>query len=296
MQNLGRVVGCLVVASVLPVTAVTAAPQRYVSEQVKALPDGRAVQVLVAQSEIATDINPSNLAVATGGGILGGLLAASQNASRAKQAEAAIEPVRATLAGFDADSLALETTKTGLGGVSWVRPTKIQVSKDGSQLNRSAILDASGGTQVMFVDYTYDLSPDFRSVRVGARIQIANRALPAGSTDKPESRVSRHLVSDQFVRGVVTLPNVSDKKVENAALWSANNGQAVRSALTTAFRMVGTLMPKTLAVTQADIKAMKGKDKPKAVAGGMGGRVQNTGPDGVLLWADGFVQEQTLAQ
>ena len=81
----------------------------------------RSVRVLVAQSEIKSDINASNLAVVTGGGMLGGLIAAAQNSARARQAEELIAPVRTALLDLDADALALNSARSGLGGVPFRR-------------------------------------------------------------------------------------------------------------------------------------------------------------------------------
>ncbi len=110
---------CLALASAsISSTAIAANPPNVISAQERSIAGNRALQVLVAQPEIKSDINPSNIAVATGGGLIGGLLAASQNAARTKKAEAAIEPVRNSLTGFDVDGLALQTTKAALAQIA----------------------------------------------------------------------------------------------------------------------------------------------------------------------------------
>src|SRR5882762_11105976 len=43
----------------------------FIAEQSRTPTGGRSLQVLVAQAEIKSNINPSNIAVATGGGLLG---------------------------------------------------------------------------------------------------------------------------------------------------------------------------------------------------------------------------------
>jgi hypothetical protein len=263
----------------------------------RSAPGGRAVEVLVAQSEIKSDINPSNLAVATGGGLLGGLLAASQNAARAKKAEATIGPIRTALSGFDAEALALETTKQAVSETAWLQPTAITFSKDSSVLGKSAFIDSSGAAQVAFIEYSYDLSPDFSSVRVVATLQFANKALPAGDVGKPETRLSPgKLAYAQSITSIVTMPGASKDAAANAALWSANDGKAAKAALALAFAQVHKLLPRTLALSAADIKAMNGKDKHKDFAGGFFGRVQETSPSETLLWANGFIDAQTLPQ
>ncbi len=282
--------------AVAPINAsVWAAPAVSAStEKVQAFTGTRTVQVLVAQTEIKTDINPSNIAVATGGGMLGGLLAAAQNAARAKKAEATIVPVRNALANFDGDTLALETTKAGLASASWMKPAAIALSKDSSLLGKSGFVDSSGADQVAFVEYSYDLSPDFSAVRVVAKLQFANKAMLA-SAKKPEARLSaKNLAFDQNITSIVSLAAPSKEIEQNAATWAADDGKKARVALAAAFARIQGLMPKALAVTQADIKAMSGKDKPKGAAGGFSGRVQETTPEGTLLWSGGFIHAHTL--
>lgn len=287
----------LALALVSPIAmpgALAARAPDVVSEQARTVAGGRPLQVLVVQSEIKSDINPSNLMIATGGGLLGAVLQASQNASRAKKAEAAIAPVRDALVGFDAEGLALATTKKAVGEIGWLQPTAITLGKDSSPLGKSAILDGGGASQAAFVAYTYDLSPDFSSVRVVARLEFANKALPVGVT-KPEARVSpKYLAYEQAVTAIVSLPNPSKDINANAALWAADGARAARTGITLAFAEVGRLLPRTFALSAADIKQMRAKDKPKKTAGGFSGRVQASDASGDLLWANGFISARQL--
>ncbi len=277
----------------LTASVVSAAAPNFIAEPARVVAGGRAIQVLVAQAEIKSEINPSNIAVATGGGLLGGLLAAAQDASRAKKAEAAIEPVRAALAGFDADGLALATTKAALGQVAWFQPVAIVFGKDSSVLGENAVLDKTTAAQVAFIEYSYDLSPSFDSVRVVAKLQFANKALPASST-KPEARLNaRNLAYAQSITSIVILPAPGDINA-NAASWSADGAKKARAALTVAFGTIEKLLPRTLTLTEDETKAMNAKDKPRGVAGGFSGRIQSTDGPVTLLWAGGFVHAQPL--
>src|SRR5438477_8257185 len=68
---------------------------------------GRSLRVLVAQAEIKSDINLSNIAVATGGGLLGGLIGAAVDSAHAKKAEQLITPLRTAIADVDVDAMAM---------------------------------------------------------------------------------------------------------------------------------------------------------------------------------------------
>ena len=293
------IIRSLVVACACASAGSFASTPAFLADGSRTVTGGRAVEVLVAQSEIKSDINPSNIAAATGGGILGGLLAASQNASRAKKAEATIEPLRNALTGFDGDALALDTTKAGLADVAWLQPTAITESKDTSLLGESAFLDKSGADQTVFVEYSYDMSPDFAAVRVVAKINIAGKAMPVGATKAEERLSPRNLLDAINIISVVTLPDAASKDpAANAARWSADGAKAARAALTEAFTEIQKLMPRALALSKADVVAMNGKDKPKKVVGGYLGRVQESNGDATLLWSttpSGFVHIQALS-
>jgi hypothetical protein len=284
-----------IIAAPWGAAAVAAGPSNVLAESARTVAEGRALHILVAQSEIKSDINPSNLAVATGGGMLGGLLAASQNAKRAKKAEAAIEPLRAALTGFDFDGLALEAGKASVAPVVWFQPSAVSFGKDSSPVGRSATLDKSSSGQTAFVEYTYDVSPDFSSVRVASNIQFANKTMPVGKGVKPEARLSpKNLAYTFTITSVVSLDSSSEDINLNAAKWSADGGKLARAALAKGLETIKALTPRALALTAADIKLMSGKDKPKGGAGGFAGRVQESTPAGTLLWTGGFVHAQTL--
>jgi len=67
--------------------AVAVAATPAATGQNVAVAGGRSLHVMVAQSELKSDINPSNAAVYTGGGLLGGLIGAAMDSARAKKAE-----------------------------------------------------------------------------------------------------------------------------------------------------------------------------------------------------------------
>lgn len=295
-SSLGIAVSIFVV---LTSTAAVAGPPEFVEDSARTVPEGRAAQTIVAQSEVQSDINKSMVGTATGGGMLGALIDASIEQSRAKKAEAAITPLREALAGFNADDLAQSVTKATVEATPWLQPVAVTFAKDSSVAGKSGVLDAAGAGQVAFFEYTYDVAPAFESVRVKLSMQFANRALPPtknNKTPKPESRVSdRNLVYAQTITSIVLLPSASEELEENAPRWSADNAVLARKALTQAFHQVERFAPRALALNEADIKAMKGKDRKRMGLGGFYGRQQPDADPGTLIWGDeGFVYAQAI--
>jgi len=277
------------------VGATAAEHKNILSEQARAVDGGRSVQVLVAQEEIKSDINQSNIVVATGGGLLGALIDAGINSERAKKAEAAIQPVRAALAGYDVDALAQATTSNAIAKTPWFQPRSSAFGRDTTILGKSAALDASPTAQVAFFEYAYDTSPDFSSIRVSMTVQMASKAIPTGK--KPEFRLQpKALAYAQTVTSVVSLASPSKVATENAAQWAADGGKLARKALAAGFDEVGLLIPRALTLSEADLTAMSAKDKKVALLGGYSGRIQEEAPSGTLLFTGGLVHVQTISQ
>lgn len=268
----------------------------FIAEQSRTPAGGRSLQVLVAQVEIKSNINPSNIAMATGGGLLGALIEAGVDSSRARKAEAAIQPVRVALAGYDADALAVSTSNAALAEVPWFQPKASAFAKDTSVLGKSALLDTSATDQMAFFEYSYDTSPDCSSIRVAVNMQLANKAVPDGK--KPDARLAaKFLAYAQSITSVVSLPSPSKEAADNAARWSADNGKLARRALAAGFMTLQGLIPRALGLSEADVASMNGHDKKVALLGGFRGRIQEENPGGGMLYTGvQLVQVQTLSE
>lgn len=274
-------------------------PQSYIADATRATPGAVALRVEVAQAEIKSDINPSNIAVATGGGLFGALIGAAVDAGKAKKAETLITPLRDALTGFDADALAIDTTKAEMADISWISPDAAPFSKDSSTASQSAYLDTIAGTQLAVVSYSYDLSPDFASIRVVERISIARKAgvNSAGAAIKPVDRLSyRNLAYSQSMTSVMTLPGATKDKDANAALWAADGAKRARAALVAGFAEVGRLTRRSLSLTPDIITGMDSKQNKRILAGGYSGReIAGEAAGTTLIWAPGFVSVQAVA-
>lgn len=289
------VAAALVMSSV---PAIAGGPPAYVPDTFTTLKQSNAVRVVVAQSEVKSDINSSNLGIILGGGLLGGLIAAAQNSSREKKAELLITPIRDAVLDFDIDALALKSAQQAVKDTSWLSGATITLGKDNSPAGMSALLDKNGTDYTVFVEYIYDISPNFDSVRVVENIFVATKALPVepGKIFKPEERMkAKHLAYSHQITAAVLLPNSDPKNKEaNAAAWAANKGELARKALLQAFAKTVELTPKTLALTESQAKAFNNKAQPKRGFEGLSGRLIEQTGNGYLFWAKQFVSVEML--
>ena len=297
MKTFVRAIAVVFFAAVAPVSmAYAAATPSVVAESARTVTGGRAVQVVVGQMEIKSDINPSNIAVYTGGGLLGAMVQASVDAERAKKAEAAISPLRDALTGFDADALAISATKTAIASVDWLHTDAVKFSKDATVNAKSGVLDAEGAAQIAFFDYSYDVSPDFSAMRVVVSMSFANKAQPSGST-KAEARLKPNaLAYAQKVTSIITLPDAGKDINVNAQRWAADDARLARQAVTLAFANAEKLIPRTLALTPEDQKTMKAMKTKYVTVGGFQGRPLEQDGSHTLLWDGSYIQVDTLPQ
>ena len=274
-------------AAVAQTTATAVPAAQPGTGQNVAVAGGRSLRVLVAQSEIKSDINLSNVAVATGGGMLGALIGAAVDSARAKKAEQLITPVRTGMAGVDADAMAIETAKAAFANAQWNTAAEPNFSKDSSPAGKSAYLDTNPNAETAFVEYTYDLSPTFDALRIVESIQVAAKTVP--SANKPEKRLNpKNLVYSGSVVSVVLLPDAAKDKDVNAARWAADNGKLARAALEQAFARLKATTPRLLAMTSTDQDSLTRDKKNKWIfAGGYRGRPQPAADGATLLWTGG---------
>ncbi len=263
--------------------AQTAAPQGLAAE----VAGGRGLSVIVAQSEIKSDINASSISMATGGGLLGALIDAGVESARAKKAEELIGPIRKTLGSFDVDALAIETAKKSFADAVWFKANPVpKFSKDSSPVGKSAQLDKSTEAQTAFVEYIYDFSPSFDSVRIVMKYDVAKKEIPAAAKGKAEKRLSyRNLVDTKTAIAVVQFDTLgSNDKEANAKRLQADDGTMLRGALAQAFNAIDKITARSINLTPDDYKVMNDKTKKKISAGSFIGRPQPTDDGSTLIW------------
>ncbi len=262
-------------------------------EAQRGFPGGRAVEVIVSQAELGSNINPSMAEVAMGGGLLGVVIDAKVDSDREHRAQAGIIPLRKTLADFDTDALAIATTKAAVDSLPWFQGGAPGFARDPTTPAKSAVLDASTAGQVAFFEYVYDTAPDFSSVRVGVTISIASKAAANGGSG-PSRLSNRNLLYVQTLTSVVRLANPGAAP-DNAARWGAHDGALVKEALNAGFAEVGLLIPRALMFSADDVTRM-GKAERKSF-GSYSGRVVEDAPGGTLLFNNGgLIHVETLQE
>lgn len=292
---------CLFLALFLAPFSAQAAPKPanasdVIADRDRAQPGPRAVLLVLAQDGIETSFDVGRVAPDQASGLLDALIVGSMDkkkkilsANLHEKAEATVRPLRAAIASFDIDTLALTTTQAALGKPGWVQPLPFAVTKDASPAARSAFVANAETPQLALIAYHYDLSPDFTQIRVTADIALARK--PVGRHGKPQTVAvdfyRQHLTS------IVQLRKRSYDHAQNVAQWSAEDGKLARTALVDAFAGMESLIPFALDLNTADRASVTGKQREKIFAAGLYGPLVERAADNsdtVTIWTNGLVR------
>jgi len=255
----------------------------------------RPVQFSLEQREIDVAIDlgriPGNI---HGGGLIGALIIHASDDRQKRMRENAIDkanvaarPLRTSLFGFDVDALALAATRKALVGQDTPDTPPIVASQTDAADARIAFRTAHPAQQLAFVDYRYELSPDFGQIRVIADLTIERAAKPGGQPA---------LIYRQRIVSIAQLPSPSYEPGENATRWSHNGGKLARAAITGSFAQIETMIPHALRLTAAEIASLSAKKREKTFAGGFYGPMIARGEaDGILLWVNGLIHVRTAS-
>jgi len=264
---------------------VSAPKNQSIPAEGRSIVGGREVQISVAQGEIKTNINASNMTAAAGGGLLFALVDAGVESHRAGVAEQVAKPLRDALVGYDFDARAQERTKATLAELDWFAPRDYSFVKEINADARSAKLDAMASSQMAFVDYEYSLTPDFGAVEISVTVSLANKQAAPGQ--KPVTRLSAaNLAYHQQSEVLIPLNNASKRKEENADRWAGNGAALAKQALDTGLTRVQAVIKRGLTQSANDLSALdQGMRHGKpTVAGGISGLLVETSNAGTLLW------------
>jgi len=204
----------------------------------------------VAQHEIGTSINSSNMAGAMGGGLLFALVDAAANSTSAKRTEGFAANLRQSLLDFSFEKNAAEVLgkRFAAGNPSPVSLSTVVAAQDKTSNDLAELVAPAKSDAVLVVFAKYFLDPQFTTVVVSAEVVVVAKspALQAlatkqryGKTDAPV--LYRNGFQTTWAMSAGSQPT-DNKRENNVAAWAASNGQAARSALLSAASEIAAML------------------------------------------------------
>ena len=213
------------------------------------------VVVPISQSEIYVYVPPSNMAAAgASAGLIGALVMAAADAGvdsvRTSKAERAVRPLRDALIDYKFDAALQADLQSQLAQVPWIHADKVHLLKSVTSDSMDAALTASKDDAVLFASTDYRLSNDgdVLTMTVNAALYPNSDALRALKPAK--SRGAKTQAANALYHNTVSfeyrLPNATDDRDRNIALWDTNGGAPARTALNTGAAKLAALLAQDL--------------------------------------------------
>lgn len=192
--------------------------------------------IVAVQKEMVADVDQSQMANATGGGLLFMAMDVAVNRSRANAAEAALQPIRDALADYDVGTELQQALSTRLKPIPWLHVKKVDVVYDNKPI--SALLAASSEDALLLVTPSYALSSNFSDLRFETEVRVVPRAahlMPADAGKDADKRMIP-LYKTRFAQHTsVTVPG---NLIENAhSVWAGDGDKRIKQALHESVRL-----------------------------------------------------------
>ncbi|OQW33496.1 MAG: hypothetical protein A4E19_03640 [Nitrospira sp. SG-bin1] len=187
---------------------------------------------MATQKEIVADIEKSQVAMYTGGGLIPALIDVAVENSRANSAEDAVRPIRDALLDYEIGTELHKALGTRLEAVPWLHVKKIEVVHDNRPKQVTSLLAASSEDALLLLIPTYALTSDFSTLKFDTEVRVVPRAahlLPSEVGDDAEKRMAPLYKTKISHHVPLTVQGNSKTDVANA--WASDGGKRIKEAL-----------------------------------------------------------------
>jgi hypothetical protein len=200
------------------------------------------------------------------GALIGSAIDGGVNASRSKDAEAAVRPLRDGLLGYTFEAQLAQELDRELAGLTWLGANPMTLSKKGEIGAKNAVVYASKAATVLLVHADYHMSPDFSKLIVTADATLAQVPTPeersskkrkAGPAEKSKALYYNTLTVEATLPATGTLEQNREKWAAEGLLLRSLKAQTAELARLVALDLGAT-------APAAPLKA------DEAIAGGKG--------------------------
>lgn len=188
--------------------------------------------ILAIGKEIEADIDKSQMANATGGGLLFMAMDVAVNRSRANAAAEGVRPIRDALVGYDIGTELQHALNARLKTIPWLHVMKVDIVRDNKEKPIPSLLAASPEDALLLVTPTYALSSNFSVLRVVTEVRVVPRAvhlIPPDAGDNADKRMAS--LYKTIIAHHTALPVQQDSIMNAANAWAGDGGKQIKEAL-----------------------------------------------------------------
>lgn len=188
--------------------------------------------IVATQKEIIADIDKSNVATYTGGGLIPALIDVAIESSRASSAEKSLKPIRDVLVNYEIGSELHRALGTRIEAIPWLQARKIEVIHDNRSNQIPHLLAANSEDALLVLTPTYVFSSDFSVLRFQTEVRVVPRAthlMPQNAGNDAEKRMTP--LYKTTVIHLEPLTNQKNSTVDAATAWASEDGKRIKEAL-----------------------------------------------------------------
>ncbi|WP_348675107.1 hypothetical protein [uncultured Abyssibacter sp.] len=259
--------------------------------------------LIVDQEEINATYIVQNSSAATAqfgliGGLIGAVVDASVNSTRAKTAEERVADIRNAILGFDFETTMQGHLDSSLTEVTWLHARPVEVltnAQSSDDLDR--LLRKETGDVHLFVSADYSIDAELNAARVSLEVIAVPRSktvreISGWTADRPPYVVRRTAIYQNTISYAAYMGLTSSDVEEREEHWIDNQGALLKKALETGINnVVRTLIvdlndstPDTERTAKVDFK-----DPTKATVGLTARSVKDTDDGKQVRWSDGSI-------
>lgn len=190
------------------------------------------VVILATQKELVADIDKSNVAKYSGGGLIPALIDVAVESSRAGSAEENLKPIRNVIVDFEIGRELRQELGTRLDEIPWLHVKKMEIVYDKNAEQPGHLLGTNTEDILVVITPTYTLSADFSVLRVESQIRVLPRATRLKSAEEAKAgneKVPPLYKSSVSYRSSITITSSDKEQAANA--WASNGGSRIKEAL-----------------------------------------------------------------
>ncbi len=263
-----------IILALLAITGCAQTSPRYKPLPSASIPEiaGAETVVVVSQKTINSFIGDSNVSALTGGGLLAMQLDAAIVRSRIETAETTIAPIRNALRDFHFNEKLMAVMQAETKNVSWLKDAKTELytQKSTEALEKRLLASVQPATLFFTINY-YSLSSDFSTLMMVAeanlypntkelrrqQVELYKDNSQIGQPGSPQASEKNSLYRNFFGYNK-KLPKHSKGSETAVNLWTANNGQKIRDALSEGIQALVAMLVEDLNQTSHDPANTKG--------------------------------------
>lgn len=189
------------------------------------------------QDEISVQVDSSNIATATGGGVIPALIDAAIESSRAETAEGLIQPVRNNLIDFNYPEILASELNTAFNELSWLNAGNVELKLSEEEKQLDELYSESNGSAIVYMTADYSLSPEFHAVttRINLAIYPKSEALmpfrESNDSNKTPTNDGDNIYRQVFEYSTLLIGDPDLPKEASVAVLAENNSTALMDAL-----------------------------------------------------------------